>query len=208
MVCSVIELTLLAADLGYLGAPGLREVAYLLGAFYRAYLEGAPTYYPLQNVVMFGSYAFLHAGALHLIVNMVALYSFGGAIVRRVGQRRFLIAFALSALGGSAGFALLSASTAPMVGASGALFGLLAVWICWDYLDRRHFGEPIWVTYRALIFLILYNLVFWILLKGQLAWATHLGGFIAGWLLALYWGRSVFSKRRREARAGGVSGRK
>lgn len=196
-VCVVIEAALLAADFGLWAQPGLRNAAYALGAFWKPLLQGAQPIFPGQPVTMFGTYAFLHGGILHMVVNMVALVSFGTAIINRIGQIRFLVVYAISALGGAAGFGLFSGSGAPMVGASGALFGLLGTWVCWDYLDRRYHGDPLWVTLRAVLFLVAYNLVFWLLLHGQLAWETHFGGFVAGWLLAVYWGRSVLDQSRR-----------
>lgn len=195
-LCIAVELALLAADVGLWANPNLRSTAYALGAFWIALLEGAQPIFPSQPVAMFGTYAFLHGGPVHMIVNMIALISFGTAIVNRIGQKRFLVVYAISALGGAAGFGLFSTSSAPMVGASGALFGLLGTWVCWDYLDRRHYGDPLWVTLRAVVFLVAYNLVFWILLHGQLAWETHFGGFVAGWLLAVFWGRSVLNQSR------------
>ena len=195
-LCTGIELILVASDLGWIGERYWRLLAYNLGAFWHAILAGRPTLYTGQEWAMFLTYSVLHGGLLHLTVNMIALWSFGSAIIRRVGERRFLIAYFVSALGGSAGFALLSSNLAPMVGASGALFGLLGLWICWDYLDRRHFGETIWGTYKAVFYLFLYNLVFWVLLHGNLAWETHLGGFVAGWLIGLYWGRPALIARR------------
>ena len=196
-VCVLIELALLAADVGLLAEPTLRNSAYALGAFWRFLLEGAQPIFAGQPVTMFGTYAFLHGGPVHMVVNMIALISFGTAIVNRVGQKRFLVVYTISSLGGAAAFGLFSSSNAPMVGASGALFGLLGVWVCWDYLDRRHHGDPLWVTLRAIVFLVAYNLVFWLLLQGQLAWETHFGGFVAGWLLAVFWGRSVLDQSRR-----------
>lgn len=197
VICIAIELVLGAADLGLWANAGLRSKAYALGAFWKPLLLGAKPIYTAQPVAMFGTYAFLHGGLLHMVVNMIALVSFGTAIVNRVGQKRFLVVYAISALGGAVGFGLFSGSSAPMVGASGALFGLLGVWICWDYLDRRHHGDPLWITLRAVVFLVLYNLVFWLLLHGQLAWETHFGGFVAGWLLAVFWGRAVLDESRR-----------
>lgn len=197
VACVLVELALLAADLGFWAQPGLRSVAYAFGAFWIALLEQGQPLFPGQPVTMFATYAFLHGGPVHMVVNMIALISFGTAIVNRIGQRRFLVVYAISSLGGSVGFGLFSSSTAPMVGASGALFGLLGTWVCWDYLDRRHHGDPLWVTLRAVVFLVAYNLVFWLLLHGQLAWETHFGGFVAGWLLAIFWGRSVLDQSRR-----------
>ncbi|MGS4946288.1 rhomboid family intramembrane serine protease [Meridianimarinicoccus sp. RP-17] len=196
-VCILVELVLFAADTGMWADRSLRSKVYVLGAFWKPLLLDSQPLFAAQPVTMFGTYAFLHGGVIHMAVNMVALLSFGTAIVNRVGQKRFLVVYAVSALGGAVGFGLFSESGAPMVGASGALFGLLGVWICWDYLDRRYHGDPLWVTLRALVFLVAYNLVFWLLLQGQLAWETHFGGFVAGWLLAVFWGRSVLDQSRR-----------
>lgn len=196
----MIELVLQASDLGLLGNQAYRNFAYGLGAFWLQLAYGGDPAFPGQSYTMYVTYAFLHGGLLHLVVNMMALYSIGKAIIRRVGERRFLIAYTVSLLGGAIGFALLSKSTAPMVGASGALFGLLGVWICWDYMDRKHYGDSIRATYKALLYLFAYNLVFWLLLSGRLAWETHFGGFVAGWLLALYWGRGVYMRKRRQRR--------
>ncbi len=196
LVNVVIEAVLFGADLGLWGAPLWRGAAYAAGAFWTPLLQGAKPLYPGQPVTMFASYAVLHGGWLHLAVNMIALFSFGTVIIQRIGQRRFLLAYASAAGGGAIAFALLSRSALPMVGASGALFGLLGIWVCWDYLERRHRGGPIWTTARALVFLVIYNLVFWLLLRGNLAWETHLGGFVAGWLLALHWGRKVLVQSR------------
>jgi membrane associated rhomboid family serine protease len=196
-ICIVLELAIFAADIGIWSDSTLRTKVYILGAFWKQLLLGGQPVFLVQPVTMFGTYAFLHGGLIHMGVNMIALFSFGTAIVNRIGQKRFLVVYAISALGGAVGFGLFSESSAPMVGASGALFGLLGVWICWDYLDRRHHGDPLWVTLRALVFLVVYNLVFWLLLQGQLAWETHFGGFVAGWLLAVFWGRSVLDQSRR-----------
>lgn len=198
----IVELVLFGADQGWWGPPQLRVMAYSAGAFWKPLLLGAQPAYPGQPVTMFATYALLHGGLLHMAVNMIALISLGRFIVERIGQKLFVVVYAISALGGAIGFGLFSTSNAPMVGASGALFGLLGVWVCWDYLDRRHYGDPLWVTLRAVVFLVAYNLVFWVLLSGNLAWETHLGGFVIGWLLAVYWGRSVLDPSRRRRRLG------
>lgn len=191
---TVIELALTLSDAG-IGLPrGLRAVAFHLGAFDPALLDGARPIFALQPVTMFASYAFLHAGLAHLGLNMLALYFFGTAIVDRIGTWRFLAAYAVSAVGGAIAFAWLGDGITPMVGASGALFGLLGVWCCWDVMDKRHYGAPIWEIIRPLLYLLLYNLAFMVLLQGQLAWEAHLGGFIAGWVLALFWGRPVYRR--------------
>lgn len=197
LITSAIELILTAADLGALGTPYWRGMAYGYGAFHSHILTDWQGNFAAQPVTMFVTYAFLHGGWLHLLVNMLALASFGTVIARQVGTLRFLGAYILCAVGGAAAFGLFSTSNAPAVGASGALFGLLGIWICWGYLDRRHYGEGLSEIYRALGILVIYNVAFWVLLGGRLAWETHLGGFITGWLIALFWGRQTYRRARR-----------
>lgn len=191
---TAIELALSLSDAG-IGLPrGLRALAFHFGAFSPSLLSGAPPAFALQPETMFISYAFLHGGLAHLALNMLALYLFGSVIVDRVGTPRFLVAYTISAIAGAAGFALLGNGITPMVGASGALFGLLGVWCCWDFMDKRFYRANTWEIVRPLLYLLLYNLAFMALLQGQLAWEAHLGGFIAGWVLALCWGRPVYRR--------------
>ncbi|MDC1399675.1 rhomboid family intramembrane serine protease [Yoonia sp.] len=72
-----------------------------------------------------------------------------------------------------------------MVGASGALFGLIGGLLAWTYVDRFTYNEGLWPIARAVLILVALNLVLWWAMDGQLAWQTHLGGFIAGWVVAL-----------------------
>lgn len=133
---------------------------------------------------MFLTYAFLHAGLGHLVGNMITLLALGRIIVIRVGQKGFLMIYAASALGGAALFGAMSVSAQPMVGASGALFGLAGAWQYWDYAEAGKRRHRIWRLIRAAGLLVLLNVLFWIGLDGRLAWQTHLGGFVAGWAVA------------------------
>ncbi len=162
----------------------LRGTALMLGAFWNGLLNGWEPVYPFQREVMFISYAFLHGGFLHLIGNMIAVLALGGIAVARIGARGFLLLYALSAIGGAAGFALLSNSTAPMVGASGAVFGLIGAWKFWEWQLRQHLGATMRPLWRSLIGLALLNVILWLALSGLLAWEAHLGGFVAGVLFA------------------------
>lgn len=181
LICCAIELTLEAADLGWVGSKLWRGLAYQNGAFWQGLLHNWRPNYGVQPATMFVTYAFLHADFWHLSGNMIALLLLARIALPQVGQGGFLMIYALSAVGGALVFALLTNTPAPMVGASGALFGLAGVWQYWEWRDLRKAGlalMPIWRTFAALILL---NGLLWVMNDGALAWQTHLGGFVAGW---------------------------
>ncbi len=175
--------TLLSADL--IGQGNLRNIAYAYGAFWNGLLHaGWEPLYPLQREAMFLTYAFLHGGLLHLVGNMIAVLALGGIVVARIGAKGFLLLYALTAIGGAAGFALLSSGTTPMIGASGAVFGLIGAWKFWEWQVRRHLGASLAPVWRSVAGLAALNVLLWLLLSGLLAWEAHLGGFITGVVFA------------------------
>lgn len=185
LLCTVIEAVLWLADRGIVGPPRLRALAYEYGGFWPGLLDGWRPNYAGQPAAMFLSYAFLHGGPLHLLVNMVTLWSLGRAVIDRVGGGGFAALYAAALLGGGVGFGLLAPDLRPMVGASGALFGLAGGVLAWAYVDRFTTHERIWPVGRAVLLLVALNAVLWWAMDGQLAWQTHLGGFVAGWIAAL-----------------------
>lgn len=219
LVCVAIEAALLGADWGLWGSPRWRALAYQNGGFWIGLLGNWRPNYDSQPFAMFLSYSFLHGGPGHLAVNMLTLASLGPPVAARLGPGRFAWLYALSVLGGALGFALLATTVQPMVGASGALFGLVGAWLAWDGRDRLAAlrGAPpgdagpgdaergasrirplrwsllwpvLWSVGRAVAALVLLNAVMYWAMDGQLAWQTHLGGFVAGWAAALLLDRS------------------
>ena len=180
----LVELTLIAADFGWIGSTRWRGLAYQNGAFWAGLLYDWRPNYAAQPWVMFLSYAFLHGGLGHLAGNMLTLAVLGPLVQARAGQGGFLAIYFLSAIGGAAGFALLSGSPQPVVGASGALFGLAGALLFRDWSDRRRAGRSLWPVGRMILFLAALNLGMWWMLDGVLAWETHLAGFVTGWLVA------------------------
>ena len=189
VICIVIEAVLQGADHGLWGSRRWRALAYQNGGFWRGLLDDWRPNYAAQPMAMFASYSFLHGGFVHLLVNMVTLGSLGRLVIDHVGQGRFLAIYTLSALGGAVGFAVLSNAVQPMVGASGALFGLAGALTGWEYTARRLANEGIGPVLRVLALLLALNLVMYWAMDGHLAWETHLGGFIAGWV-ATWWFRA------------------
>ncbi|MBI6628288.1 rhomboid family intramembrane serine protease [Pontibaca salina] len=181
-VMAAIELVLSLSASGFFGTPNLRWLAFTFGAFWQPILTGTmPPVLPGQSVLMFITYAFLHGGFLHLAMNSVILLSLGKFAATHVGAAKTLLVLFLSAVGGAACFALLSSSTAPMIGASGAVFGLIGLWQAADYQIRRRSKLPVQPIVTAILGLVAANVVFFVVLSGGLAWEAHLGGWIAGW---------------------------
>jgi len=179
-VSALPELVLQAADLGLVGTPRWRLLAYQYGAFWAGLLHNWRPNFALQPWTMFLTYAVLHAGIGHLAGNMLTLVLLGQPLAARLGPWRFLCVYAGGTLGGAAAFGLMTASPQPMVGASGALFGLAGAFIARDWRQRRRQGRPAGPVLAVLAGLVLLNLLIWLALGGMLAWETHLGGFLAG----------------------------
>lgn len=181
-ICVLIELTLQLGDMGVFGLPRFRSLVYEYGGFWTGLLKTWRPNYPLQPWTMFLTYGFLHAGLGHLVLNMMALVSLGRPVTLRVGTGRFMLLYGAALLGGAVGFALLSDSYRPMVGASGALFGLAGALLAWEYRDRTTMHERLWPVAHAVLLLVALNVVLYFAMDRLLAWEAHLGGFVAGWI--------------------------
>ncbi len=183
--CVGIEAVLQLGDLGVIDVPRFRATVYEYGGFWSGLLENWRPNYALQPWVMFVTYGFLHAGLMHLGLNMVTLVSLALPVARRVGGPKMVLIYAFAMLGGGLGFALLSDSFRPMVGASGALFGLAGAILAWDYIDRFTLQERLWPVARAVLLLAALNVALYYAMDRVLAWEAHLGGFVMGWIAAL-----------------------
>ncbi len=184
-VLAAIELALWLLPVVGGSGPGLRSQALEYAAFWPGLLRDWVPNYASQPVVMFVSYGFLHSGPVHLVVNLLTLLSLGQYILMRAGPLKFAVLYIMALVGGALGFALLASGPQPMVGASGALFGLAGAILAWDYVDRFGGELSLWPVARAVVLLILLNVVLWWAMDGLLAWQTHLGGFLVGWVVAI-----------------------
>jgi membrane associated rhomboid family serine protease len=115
--------------------------------------------------------AFLHYGPIHLGLNMLALWWFGGIVENAIGRWRFLLLYIVSGLAGSAG-ALLANPTAVTVGASGAIFGMLGALFILEYQATGSF------TGQAMT-MIAINLAFSFAVS-NISWGGHIGGLVGG----------------------------
>lgn len=185
VVCCSTELVLLASDAGWIGSARWRGLAYQYGAFWPGLLDNWRPNFHAQPWTMFGTYAFLHADIWHLLGNMLTLYVIGGILQSWTNTTGFALAYGAAMLGGALCYALVPLGPAPMVGASGALFGLIGALVGWQWQDRRRHQDPLWPLVRIMLTLVVLNAGLWVWLSGLLAWQAHLGGFLAGLAVAI-----------------------
>jgi rhomboid protease GluP len=191
LACAAFEIAFQLADRGMLGSTRLRSLGYTYGGFWPGLLWDWRPNFPGQPVTMFLTYSVLHGGFLHFVVNMITLVSLGGAVHERGGTRRYAAIYVAAILGGAAVYGLLAPNYSPMVGASGALFGLVGALVAWDVAERRALHLSLGPVLRLIGILALMNLVLWWAMNGQLAWQTHLGGFLAGAAAAALLGEDI-----------------
>lgn len=148
---------------------------------------------PLGAVISPLGYTFLHAGWLHLLINMAMLLAFGAAVGRRISTPRFLtLYFGGGILGAAATFLVDPASRIPVVGASASISALVGA-VAMMALSRHRSAPPPFHDRRtAWSFVLIWlglNIVFGLIpgealgVSGRIAWEAHLGGFIGGFLL-------------------------
>lgn len=129
------------------------------------------------------TYAFLHGGPFHLLFNMLTLYMFGGDLQLFMGTRRFLVLYFGAALAGGLAGSFMPAGSL-IIGASGALFGLLAAYALYFPQTRvlLFFVIPakIWVVVVLFMGLSVYFIA--VGGGGQIAHLAHLGGGLFGLL--------------------------
>ena len=119
----------------------------------------------------------------HILLNAYSIYIFGRVIEPMLGPARFLALYLISIFGGSAMVLWLSEPVVPVVGASGAFFGLMGAYP----IMLRSIGD----NSGLLVGLIAVNLAFGFLVPG-ISWQGHLGGLIAGMAVTAVYARTRY----------------
>jgi membrane associated rhomboid family serine protease len=156
---------------------------YLLFLAPLLYPELTGTFQPWRLVTV----TLVHSGFWHVGLNMLALLMIGRSLEPLVGRARFVTLYLLSALGGSVAVALL-AFTTPVVGASGAIFGLFGALL----VIGRHIGANI----SAIAVVIGINLVIGFIPSFNVSWQAHVGGLVTGALVAFIYTRTRSPRQR------------
>ncbi len=127
---------------------------------------------------------FLHGGVLHLALNMLALFELGSVVEPRLGSWRTLLLYLLSGVGASWASATWQAHTAS-VGASGALFGFLAVVVVFGFGRHGALRTPTGASISPWRALLLGGITLGLGAFFQFDNAAHIGGFVVGAVLSL-----------------------
>lgn len=154
--------------------------------------------------VGFVTHIFLHAGAMHLLGNLYFMWIFGDNLEDAWGPLGFaMLFFACGLVGGMLHVAMDPNSGTPMVGASGAISGLMGayavmfprvqVWVVWFFI-RFKFGMLWYLALRVML-----DVVGAIGGTGGVAWFAHVGGFATGALVAYAFGERLRRMRSVES---------
>ena len=141
------------------------------------------------------TYMFVHAGFLHIFYNMFGLMIFGPKIELTMGRNKFLRYYIICGIFSSLFYMLITIlysgiENIPMVGASGAIFGVLTAYGLMYPRDTVY--VQFFLPMPAIVFVIFYGIMQLVLgiatlgMMGGVAYFGHLGGMIAGFILIKY----------------------
>jgi membrane associated rhomboid family serine protease len=132
------------------------------------------------------TYIFLHGGFSHIFFNLLALWMFGGELENYWGSKKFLFYFFFCGIG--AGILTVLFSSYPVIGASGAIYGILLAY-GWLFPNRPiliYFLFPIPAKYMVILYGFIELLSSSSGSVGGIAHLTHLGGLIFGFFYMAY----------------------
>ena len=186
-------------------APGLQYYVLKMGAIpyeitHFTTLRGIPRISPALSLI---TSMFLHGGLFHLFGNMLYLWIFGNNIEDFLGPFRFVLFYLISGLGASLTHIIFNPnSQVPMIGASGAIAGVLGAYLIlyprariltlvFLFFFIRVIPIPAFFILGLWFFLQVFNISF----GGGVAWFAHIGGFLIGIVLI-----KLYSKKRRRGK--------
>ncbi len=129
------------------------------------------------------TYMFAHASITHILFNMLALYFFGPRVEERLGERQFITLYALSGISGAI-LSFIFAPRSPVVGASGAIFGVMLAFAMFWPTAQIYIMGILPLEARLAVFLMA-AISLWSGFQGSrmgVADFAHLGGFVGGFV--------------------------
>lgn len=155
------------------------------------------------RVWQLGTYMFLHGGAVHLFYNMFMLWMFGGRIEHAWGSRPFLVYYLVCGVGAAVTQWITGpTSTIPVIGASGALYGILVAYGLMYPNEIVYFNLFIPIKVKYLVGILILSNIFFIDSADGVARIAHLGGALTGFLyLKQDWRLGSWGRKARGMRA-------
>ena len=158
--------------------------------------------YVIPAYVTIFSSMFMHGGFMHIIGNMLYMWIFADNIEDDLGPIKFIIFYLLSGIGAAMTQVLVDThSQVPMVGASGAIGGVLGAYLINHPKARVLVLIPFGFFSQLIRIKALYVLGFWFILQfissgGGIAYAAHIGGFVSGMILILFFNKKIKRKSK------------
>jgi membrane associated rhomboid family serine protease len=183
-----------------------KTLVYSYGAI-PSYLLSLKHVQPIHPALTVFTSMFMHGGLLHLAGNMLYLWIFGNNIEDVLGHFRFLVFYLLCGVVAAYAHAVTSPSSLmPMIGASGAVSGVLGAYLLLFPYARVH-TLVLFIYFFQVVRLPAFIVIgFWIVIQflngvvskgvadqGGVAWFAHIGGFIFGAMLIMF----IFGRRRK-----------
>lgn len=137
------------------------------------------------------TYMFLHAGFMHILFNMLALYFFGPRVEQRIGSERFFVLYVISGITG--GLLSFYNPGVPIIGASGAVYGVLLAYARFWPRDQIFIWGIIPVEVRWLV--LIYTAISLMGWGSGVAHFAHLGGFLGAFLYLLWLERMAGTRK-------------
>lgn len=174
-------------DIGSCFGPGYSQSEDLLTAYLALFNVHTSCFKPYQLF----TYMFAHGGFMHIFFNMMALAFMGPILESFWGQKKFLLFYIITGIGAavfSVGIDLiLGGGAGSMLGASGAIYGLLmAFGMIFPNMEVQLLIPPIPIKAKYLVFL-LGGLTFLMDRSGSVAHFAHLGGAVVGFIVVKAW---------------------
>ena len=151
--------------------------------------------YAVPGYITIFTSMFMHGGFMHLIGNMLYMWIFADNIEENLGPKKFLLFYILSGIGAAMTQVFMDThSQIPMVGASGAIGGVLGAYLINHPNAKVLVLIPFGFFSQLIKIRALYVLGFWFILQffssgGGVAYAAHIGGFISGIILILFFNK-------------------
>lgn len=197
---SFIALNIFVFIVQIMSDSGRSDIAYSYGAIPRSLFSGDPVQ-PIHPYLTIFSSMFMHGGLFHIAGNMLYLWIFGNNIEDSIGHLKFIAFYLFCGVVAAMSHALLNpSSNTPMIGASGAISGVLGAYLLLFPHARVHTLLFFGFFFQVVRIPALIVIGFWAIIQivnglvsqsiagqGGVAWFAHVGGFVAGLVTIKLW---------------------